>query len=197
MENNNTCSEISQNNRVTSLSEEEIKKISITWKNPEWIELPKFWTFEDFKSSDFFRRYYDLEDKSISYDRDMHLLQVYKIDESIFLVQKLQRALVVLWYLDVDVLEGNYCTLEMDDTFCLDNTITDDPFLYFWTFGVKTMKALHLFQTHSGISSDFVVWTDTKTLLYQALFHTFHSKEKEICIVQSQGNRADLLYNVQ
>lgn len=196
METNLICPENFVYSWATPLSEAQVQELSKSEKTPEWIMLPKFWSFQDFLSSDFFTKYYDLGEKIFQYNPDLHVLQKYKIDESIFIIQKLHRALIVLGYLELDALSGNYCDLEPDSLICSDAQLSNDAFLFFWTFWDNTIRAVTDFQKDQKIRADSIVGPETKNTLYYALFYNFHFENREICLQQSKQIRKSFHQNL-
>ena len=134
-----------------------------------------FTSLEWFLQSDFFKRYYDIWNTDLRYDYDTQILQIYgRRSKSI---ENLQRILVMLWYLDIEIfrgalqdIESEYCNHTQDE-----NCIIEDDLFYFWVFWWRTLQSIRNFQQDYNLSVDGVVWEETRRELYWAIYYHIHN----------------------
>lgn len=166
---------------IQALSSQKIQELTISQEYPQWVILPKFWSYEDFIKSDFFQKYYFLWDDIISFSPDSHFLQMASLDPQAQYIEKLQRMLVILWYIDVEIFSGNYCDIDPESESCSEIS----PWRYFWVYGKKTQRALTQFQNDKAINEKKISEVTQKTL-YRDVYYYFHSMQKDICKQETQ-----------
>jgi murein L,D-transpeptidase YcbB/YkuD len=164
------------------LTREEIRNFSITQDQVNGIELPFFEGYESFRDSDFFSRYYDLWEENISFSRDDYFLQLHSLDVQAYFIEKLQRILVVLWCLEMSDFIWNYCDISPEERDC--ERISE--LRYFWVFWPKTYSAVRAFQREFSLPDDGIVWEQTRTSLYQTIFHSLHNSLRQNCYTETQ-----------
>lgn len=130
------------------------------------IDLPVFEDYESFIESDFFTEEIDL------WIGDIRLWR----DNNAQLVIRLQRMLIILWYMSPDDLFVSNAELQWWDS----DAHAQDPNGWVYIegyFSNMSHSAVIKFQDTIWIWNDGIVWDATKEFLYKTIYRFYHSYE--------------------
>jgi len=151
--------------------------------------IPKFDTFEAFKSSDMFSEYYDMWDMDLEWkwmwniceaEQEKILWEAWQVlmlrpvvnQQNRFYSENLQRILLGLWYLSRD-------NLDPTRTYDSESPFRETQIIYLWALWQMEHIAIRQFQTNNNLEANWIISLIEKNILYTQIFQNFHSLDEQ------------------